>query len=104
MDDNGSMLKNRLASFFTGFIPNCDELTQLASESLDRRLSLKERILIRLHLGMCVLCRRYHRQLRVIHEALKENPDNFTEAYQVTLSADRKARLKKLIETGPQEF
>ena len=48
---------------------------------------------MRLHRGMCVLCRRYHLQLRVIHEALKENPDNFTEAYQVTLSADRNARL-----------
>ena len=72
----------------------------LRTENRSRRFSLKERILIRLHLGMCVLCRLYHRQLRVIHEALKEHPDNFTEAYQVTLSADRKARLKKLIEGG----
>ena len=104
MHDSGSMLKNRLIRIIAGIIPNCDELTQLASESLDRRLSLKERILIGLHIGMCVLCRRYHRQLRVIHEALKENPDSFAEAYQATLSADRKARLKKLIERGPREF
>ena len=98
------MMKNPLVRIIAGIIPNCDELTRLASESLDRRLSLKERILIRLHLGMCVLCRRYCRQLRLIHEALKENPDNFTEAYPATLSAGRKARLKNLIERGAREF
>ena len=80
------MLKKRLTRFLAGIIPNCDESTQFASESLDRRLSLKERIFFRLHLRMCVLCSRYHRQVRMIHEAVKENPDSFTDAYQVTHS------------------
>ena len=104
MDGSGSMLMNPLARIIAGITPNCDELNQLASESLDRRLSLREWILLCLHHRICILCRRYHRQLRLIHETLKEQPDDFTEAHEATLSADRKARLKNLIERGLWEF
>ncbi len=48
---------------------NCREVTQLASESLDRKLSLKERIGLRFHLMMCKLCTRYVRQLKFMHQA-----------------------------------
>ena len=48
---------------------NCKEVSQLASESLDRKLTLKERIGLRFHLMMCKLCTRYVRQLKFMHHA-----------------------------------
>ena len=47
---------------------NCKEVTKLAYDSLDRKLNLKERIAMRLHLMMCVLCARFVYQLRFLHQ------------------------------------
>jgi hypothetical protein len=41
----------------------CKEVTALVSESLDRRLPIRQRLAMRLHLTMCKLCSRYKRQL-----------------------------------------
>ena len=42
---------------------SCREVSQLVSESLDRRLSWRERISVWMHVGMCSLCRTYRRQV-----------------------------------------
>lgn len=41
----------------------CRDIARMASEQLDRPLSLRERVSFRMHLLMCRLCRRYVRQL-----------------------------------------
>ncbi len=46
---------------------------------MDRRMTLYERTGIRLHLMMCVLCRRYRKQLLFIRSLLrKESSGNST--------------------------
>ncbi len=55
---------------------NCREVTQFASESLDRKLTLKERIGLRFHLLMCKLCARYVRQLKFMHQASRAVDEN----------------------------
>lgn len=57
----------------------CREVTQLVSASLDRELPLLERLRLRMHFYMCVLCRRYHDQLTFIHDALHRHPDRLAE-------------------------
>ncbi len=47
----------------------CREVTRLISEGHDRRLSLSERIGVRLHLMMCNGCRNFDAQLRLIRKA-----------------------------------
>ncbi len=42
----------------------CRELTELVTEYLDARLSLWQRASFQLHLGLCLSCRRYIRQMR----------------------------------------
>jgi len=50
---------------------NCREISYLASERLDRKLSLAERAKFRLHLALCRHCRRYADQLVFIRRAVR---------------------------------
>jgi hypothetical protein len=43
--------------------PCCRDAARMLSESMDRRLTLPERVGLRVHLLLCSLCRRYGRQL-----------------------------------------
>lgn len=43
---------------------NCRDVTQHASDYLDKTLPLGQRLRLRLHLFMCIHCRRYLKQLR----------------------------------------
>jgi predicted anti-sigma-YlaC factor YlaD len=45
-------------------------VTAKASAFLDSELGLRERLAIRLHLLMCVHCRRFRRQLQALVEAM----------------------------------
>lgn len=53
---------------------HCREASMLASRAMDEPLSLSERIALGGHRLVCVSCRRFGRQLRVLHEALKHRP------------------------------
>jgi predicted anti-sigma-YlaC factor YlaD len=62
--------------FMARMLPSCEKVGQMVSESLDRRLSLSERIRVKLHLAMCALCRRYANQLAFLHEALHRHAED----------------------------
>ncbi|MCK6391551.1 MAG: zf-HC2 domain-containing protein [Azonexus sp.] len=49
---------------------SCKEASRLASQQLERKLSLSERLQFRLHLAFCIGCRRMERQFRFMHDAL----------------------------------
>ena len=49
----------------------CEGLTRVASESLDRDLSLLEAVVLRSHLIYCSACRRYSRQLRFMRSEFR---------------------------------
>jgi len=48
---------------------SCKEVSRLASDRMDRELSLRERMAFRLHVMMCRNCLRYARQLAVLRQA-----------------------------------
>lgn len=47
---------------------NCREATRLLSESQDRRLSIKERISLKLHVSMCSGCRNFGTQMQFMRK------------------------------------
>jgi predicted anti-sigma-YlaC factor YlaD len=51
---------------------NCREVTERASDYLDRTLPLWQSVSVHLHLLMCQYCRRYVRQLRTLLVALRQ--------------------------------
>lgn len=51
---------------------NCRATTQLLSESLDRELSLSDRINLKIHTMMCFGCRNFGHQMHVLRGASEQ--------------------------------
>ncbi len=62
-------LKQRFIFWLAHRLPPCKTIARLASESNERRLTLGERVKIRLHLWICAWCQRYMGQLGSIRQA-----------------------------------
>jgi hypothetical protein len=46
---------------------NCQEFARLASEMQDRPIGPFQKLHVRIHLLMCVFCRRFAKQIELIH-------------------------------------
>jgi hypothetical protein len=53
-------------------IISCRESTRLASQGLDRELAFGERVALRVHLVICLGCRRAGRQMEFLRRAVRE--------------------------------
>jgi hypothetical protein len=60
----------RRASEVTMF--SCKKAARLLSESLDHKLSLWQRISLRIHLAICGLCRHFHKDMHRFDAALQK--------------------------------
>ena len=92
------MLKRIYTNIVATCTPNCDEVTRLISESLERSLSLRERILLRLHYGICVMFRRCRDQLESIHNLVRGDGEKIPDGEGAALDQESKGRMKALIE------
>ena len=52
----------------------CKEASRLISDGMDRRLSVPERIKLRLHVSICDVCTRFTSQVAFLRRALKAFP------------------------------
>jgi predicted anti-sigma-YlaC factor YlaD len=80
---------------------SCEDLTQFVSESMDRKLSLRQRIGVRVHLSMCTFCRRFKEQVSFMRELVDLYKTAVENDYaiddQVTLSVEFRENVKKLL-------
>lgn len=53
----------------------CKQLVENSSDFLDARLSLRGRLSVRLHLAMCVNCRRFIRQMKLSQAVIRQLPE-----------------------------
>jgi len=51
---------------------SCKQTTRLVSQGLDRELAFGERVALRLHLAICLGCRRAGSQMRFLRKAVRE--------------------------------
>ncbi|MGH8161767.1 MAG: zf-HC2 domain-containing protein [Gammaproteobacteria bacterium] len=74
----------------------CKEASELTSAGYDRDLRLRERMALRLHLMMCVHCRRFARQLALIQNLVGTRTDeDWLLAYETRLPAETRKRIAK---------
>ena len=81
-------------------LPTCKQMAPVMSESLERRLTLRERAALKLHLWVCVWCVWYLEQLRTMRAALRargaqEEPDEADSA--VKLSEEARERIRRAL-------
>jgi hypothetical protein len=75
---------------------SCRDVSQLVSESLDRKLSFRQRMQVRLHLLMCRLCSRFRRQTLFLRDAGRRLAVEETDD---TLSPEARERIKQLLKS-----
>jgi hypothetical protein len=77
----------------------CKEASHLVSQNQDRPLSFNERMGLRIHLWMCVNCRRFERQIGLVRRLLRQPIRSAgTEAADTQLSAEARERIRQAIE------
>lgn len=74
-------------------IVSCEEATRLASLSMERRLTLKETIDLKLHLFVCELCVNFLKQIRGLRLILRSYQPN----QEIHLSQKSKDNIKNAL-------
>ncbi len=79
----------------------CKDISYLISKSMDKKLSLKQRLGIKFHLMMCDLCRRYKKQLDLIQKAISlvSNSEKSSDDLITPLPTKTKDKIKKHLDT-----
>lgn len=72
---------------------SCKQATFLISKKEEGKLSMKERIQLRLHLGMCGFCSRFQKQTLFF----TKNAPHIHEQVDITLSEEKKTEIKELM-------
>ncbi len=79
---------------------SCKDISSLISLGQDQKLSMQERIMVRLHLFFCEACSRFNTQIHFIDEAMnlyiKNKSDG--EKTQDILSGEARRRLREALD------
>lgn len=78
-------------------LPTCKAVTELASRSLETKISWHEKLLMKLHLWSCIACNRYLSQLKFMKKVFAVQKDNLEQKPLPVLSSDAIKRLKDKI-------
>ena len=82
---------------------NCNQTTQLVSQSLDRRLTLSERFALRLHLMLCKFCKRFSQQIQIMRVSIKAIIKTIESDDTIKLPSSAKNRITELAELNRQQ-
>lgn len=80
--------------------PSCREATRLQSEAMDRPLSLRKRIGLRIHLVLCRWCRRYGKQIGFLRSVAHEHETHEETLPPQNLQPEARERIKERLKLG----
>lgn len=90
-------LKHAIRYWLLRKLPPCQQTVQTISESMERKLTLRERVDLKLHLWICAWCQWYLEHLQLIRDTARakgaESPD--LESTSPSLSAEARERIKR---------
>ncbi|MGH9902634.1 MAG: zf-HC2 domain-containing protein, partial [Pyrinomonadaceae bacterium] len=84
-----------LRSVVKKYSPACKQITALVSRSLDRQLSFRQRLLLRLHLFGCRACALFREQLRLLRSLVRRRAQSadFATSPETILPAEARERI-----------
>ena len=89
-------LKHSIRYHLMRTLPTCQQTVEKISESMERSLSLRERIKLKLHLWICVWCQWYLEHLHVIRETARAKADEPADLIPSrNLSSDARERIRR---------
>lgn len=107
MAETGIVQKLRRARdrFILRTLPPCKEIVKIVSASLDRKLTVRERVVMRLHLVACKPCVRYMEQSQFLSSAASQLDENLKdELFTGKLSDEARDRIKNILKTSAGLF
>ena len=83
-------------------LPDCKRMTRALGESLDRKTTWREKIVMKLHLFTCEACERYLKQIAFLKEAVHAHGEatDTSEFSAAALSAESKERMKAFLRSN----
>ena len=88
------------------FSPTCLEATRLQSQALERPLTLRERVGLKIHLALCRWCNRYGKQIRFLRSVGQHQGEHEqclpTQSLNSEVRERMKHRLKAEDHRGPE--
>jgi hypothetical protein len=82
-------------------LPPCKEIVKIVSASLDRPLTIRERLLMKVHLMACKPCVRYMEQSHFLSSAVTQMDENLKdELFTGRLSDEARDRIKNILKTS----
>lgn len=87
------------------YMPPCKEIVKIISASLDRKLTFRERLVLKLHLLACKPCVNYLEQSHLLSNAAHHLDDELKgDLYSGRLSDDARERIKTIIKASAGLF
>ena len=94
-------LKHSIRYWLLRTLPTCQQTVEKISESMERSLSLQERINLKLHLWICVWCQWYLEHLHVIRDAARAKADEPANLLPDRgLSNEARERMREIVVDG----
>ena len=78
---------------------DCKQASQLISQSLDRSLTLRERLSLKLHLFICKYCKQFSQHMQTIRVALKQMTSSIESNDSIEMPSAAKSRILQSIES-----
>lgn len=91
-------LKHSIRFWLLRHLPTCKQTVAVISESMERALSVRERVLLKLHVWVCMWCQWYLEHLQIIRTSLREQAEQIPESSLAStpgLSDEARERLKR---------
>ncbi len=96
-------LKHAIRFWLLRTLPTCQQTVEKISQSMERKLTLRERIDLKLHLWICAWCQWYQEHLQIIRDAARakgaESPD-LDSISGPALSSEARERIKRNLTGG----
>jgi hypothetical protein len=77
---------------------NCKQTSQLISQSLDRKLTLRERFALQLHLLICKYCKRFSQQVKIMRVSVRALINSVEKDDTITMPSSAKERISNVLQ------
>ncbi len=89
-------LKHSVRFWLLRALPTCERTVETISQSMERRLTLRERIKLKVHFWICVWCQWYMEHLHVIRDTSRAQAAESSEPMtSATLSNEARERIRR---------
>ena len=89
-------MMKKIMRMMNRILPSCQEVSHLTSQAMDESLPWKKRLGLRMHLRMCIWCRRNAEQIQLMRNLARGQAVSQNE--QAKLSCDARQRIAESLE------